>query len=235
MWTVGHSSIGYLLSRPAFGKAELQPRTILVIFFMSSLLDFAHIHEARTLTHSLLVFVLVTGSAIFILYRLQIIGSSERFPLVIAAGSHIIADILFGSFAPAIPFSYFEITIFGWGSYFDYIVEASLFTGMLVSMYLTGDLDRFINKPIIRSKIRPRELFQDLFISGLILIIMAQIGAVFYLDFLNGYNFYNEAIYNDGSLWYISLIFMAVQAVFAYVLFRFVIDRYFKDRSVKPG
>ena len=68
-------------------------------------------------------------------------------------------------------------------------------------------------------------IFQNIILVGLIGVVLAQIGAVFYLDFLNGPNFYNEQIYHDGTLWFISFLFMMVQIALVSILVFWAFNR----------
>ena len=104
---------------------------------------------------------------------------------------------------------------------------------MFVYLYHSGDLD---NLKIVQ-KFKPREnraqrLFQNIILVLLILAILAQIGTVIYLDFLNGVNFYNNVKFNDGSMWYVSFLFMIVQIIFVYILIQWTRKRW-RSRDIK--
>lgn len=226
MWTIGHISIGYIIGRPFYGKGPAKPLSLVLIFFTAVILDFAHVYAFRTMTHSMVFFIIFLSSILFVLFNLHIIEKKDIVPLVAAGSSHILADVLFGSFYPFLPFSSYKISIFSWGSYLDYIIEIALFVIMMIALTLSGDLSNLKNvQPLKKIEKRFQKIFHNLVIFGLIFIILAEAGGVFYLDFLNGPNFYNQSVYNDGSMWYISLAFIVIQVLFVFILLQWAHDR----------
>ena len=177
--------------------------------------------------HSLIFFFPFIIVLLFVIYKLDIIGRNEIMPLFVAALTHIIADIFFGSFAPLVPLSYVEVGIFAWGSYLNLSVEIGLFFIMMMVLIYTGDLRRLKEVTLLKIKEkRAQRIFQNIVLVVLILVTMAQIGTVIYLDFLRGPNFYNEIVYNDRSMWYISFLFMVVQIIFLYILVKWALNRF---------
>jgi len=228
MWTIGHCCLGYLLSRPFFRKKSLRPLTILSIFFIATIQDFAHIYIYRTMTHSFTFFIPFTLLLVWIMYKLEVYRKIRMIPLFIAASTHIMGDILFGSYIPFFPFSSEQWRIFGWSSYLDYSVEILLFPAMMAVMYISGDLKN-IHRDVLRKfdDIRLKSIFHNLALIGLLGAILSQIGALFYLDFLKGPNFYNEIVYNNGSLPILSLTFLITQILFAYFLVHWAHHRFY--------
>lgn len=232
MWTIGHISLGYILSRSWFGKKPLKPVSLLSIFFMAIVLDGAHIYIFRTIMHNLIFFFIFTFGLLWILYKLKIIERFEMIPLFIAGSAHIIADVLFGSFGVFIPISFTELGLFAWGGYLNLAVECLLFVIMFVYLYYSGDLDNLKNIQKFKTREnRAQRRFQNIILVLLILAILAQIGTVIYLDFLNGVNFYNNVEFNDGSMWYVSFLFMVVQIIFVYILIQWA-RRRFRDSNI---
>ena len=227
MWTIGHLSLGYILSRPWFGKKPLKPVSLLSIYFMAIILDGAHIYIYRTIMHNLIFFFIFTLVLVWGMYKFRIIDRYEMIPLFIAGSAHIIADILFGSFGVFIPISLKELGLFAWGGYLNLAVESLLCVIMFVYLYHSGDLDNLKNAQYIKQKEnRAQRVFQNVILILLILAIIGQIGTVIYLDFLNGNNFYNNIVFNDGSMPYVSFLFMMVQIIFVYILIQWASKRW---------
>ncbi|UCE38339.1 MAG: hypothetical protein JSW00_03625 [Thermoplasmata archaeon] len=170
---------------------------------------------------------------LLVIYKINIIRRYEIIPLFVVALTHIIADIFFGGFALLAPISYQEVGIFAWGSYFNMSVEIVLFAIMMVVLIYTGDLRKLGEVSFLKKKERRgQRIFQNFVLVIFILVTLGQIGTVIYLDFLQGPNFYNELVYNDKSMWYISFLFMVVQIIFLFILLKWARDRFKKPRSM---
>lgn len=226
MWTLGHFCFGYIIGRPLFGKGAITPISLLSIFLFAVVLDGAHVNPFRDFTHSFVFFFPFIIILLMIFYRLDLIAKNTIIPLFFVGLTHVAGDILFGSFQPFIPVSYEEIGIFGWGSYFHLVVEIGLFTIMMLIFIITGDLKMLEKVPTLRIKEKRRHrIYQNLVLFGFILVSIAQIGTIIYLDFLRGPNFYNQLVYNDGSMVYISILFAIVQGIFLFILIRWMLNR----------
>ena len=177
--------------------------------------------------HNLIFFFIFTLVLVWGMYKFRIIDRYEMIPLFIAGSAHIIADILFGSFGVFIPISLKELGLFAWGGYLNLAVESLLCVIMFVYLYHSGDLDNLKNAQYIKQKEnRAQRVFQNVILILLILAIIGQIGTVIYLDFLNGNNFYNNIVFNDGSMPYVSFLFMMVQIIFVYILIQWASKRW---------
>jgi membrane-bound metal-dependent hydrolase YbcI (DUF457 family) len=234
MWTFGHICFGYIIGRPLFGKYALKPMPLLSIFLFAVAIDGAHVNPIRDYTHS---FVFVLPFLIILLtifYYVDLIAKDTIIPLFIVGISHVIGDILFGNFQPLIPVSYEEIGIFGWGSYFHLMVEIGLFVIMMLILYITGDLKMLEKVPLFRIKEKRGErIYQNLILFGLTVVSIAQIGAIIYLDLLRLPNFYNQAVYNDGSMVYISVMFAIAQGILLYIFIKWMVSRIRGARLMK--
>jgi hypothetical protein len=232
MWTLGHFCFGYLISRPLFGKEPLKPLTLLSIFFMAAVADSVHVYQFRPMMHSTAFFLPFTLIILFVLYKFEIFRRKELIPLFVASVTHVFGDILFGSFAPFAPFSYEEMGIFIWGSYFHISVEIILFALMLLFLILTGDLKKLDEVALLKSEeTKGQGIFQDYILVIFTMVTLGQIGAIFYLDIFRGENFYNGVVYTDGSMWYISLLFAIAQIIFLFILIKWVKERF---KKVQP-
>lgn len=226
MWTFGHFCLGYILGRPLFGKAALKPITLLSILLFAVVLDGAHIKPFREFTHSFVFFFPFTIILLMILYKLDIVAKNTIIPLFFVGLTHVAGDILFGHFQPFIPVSYERIGIFSWGSYYHLIVEIGLFIIMMLILFITGDLKMLEKVPFLRIKEkRSQSIYQNLVLFGFILVTIAQIGTVIYLDLLRQPNFYNQVEYNDGSMVYVSILFAIAQGIFLFILLKWMLDR----------
>jgi membrane-bound metal-dependent hydrolase YbcI (DUF457 family) len=226
MWTFGHICFGYILGRPLFGKEALKPMPLLSIFLFAVVLDAAHVNPIRDFTHSFVFVLPFLMILLMIFYYFDLIGKNTIIPLFIVGLTHVMGDILFGSFQPLIPISYEEIGILGWGSYFHLIVEIGLFVIMMLMLYITGDLEMLKKVPIFRIKDkRGQRIYQNLVIFVFILVAIAQIGTIIYLDLLRLPNFYNQVVYNDGSMIYISVIFAIAQGILLFILIKWMLNR----------
>ncbi len=229
MWTLGHFCLGYLISRPLYGKEPLKPISLLSIFFMAVVIDSAHVYEFRPIMHSMVFFLPFTLIILMVLYKLDIFKRNEIIPLFVASATHVFGDILFGSFAPFAPFSYTEVGIFGWGSYFHLSVEIILFALMLLLLIRTGDFKNLEEVALLKSKEKKgQRIYQNFVLVIFILVTAGQIGAILYLDILRGENFYNGVVYTDGSMWYISVLFATAQIIFLFILTKWAKERFKK-------
>lgn len=217
MWGLGHCATGYLLSRKFFKQQKpLSISQLSMVYIMSVLIDFAHYHLARTITHSLIFFIPFLIVILWLFRKLNLIDKEHILPLAIAASSHIFADTLFGGFAYLLPFSFHEYAIFAWGSYFNLIFESVLALLMFLVLYLTHDGTTDSNTA--SSEPRRRLLFSIVCYWLLLVTGLVQVGMVVYLDFLQAGNFYDGKIYHDHSMWYVSLLFMTIQIVFVVII-----------------
>ena len=170
---------------------------------------------------------------LLVLYKLDIFKGNEILPLFVASVTHVVGDILFGSFAPFAPFSYDEVGIFVWGTYFHLSVEIVLFAMMLVLLFYTGDFKNLKKVAQLKSKEKKAQsIFQNFVLVIFILATAGQIGAILYLDIFRGKNFYNEVVYTDGSMWYISLLFATAQVIFLFILSIWAHERF---KRTKPS
>ncbi len=236
MWTFGHFCLGYIISRPVFGNKPLKPISLLSIFFMASVLDSVHVYSIRPIMHSLVFFFPFIIVILLMIYKIDVIKRHEFIPLFVAALTHVLGDIFFGSFALIAPLSNKEVGIFAWGSYLNLSVEISLFGIMMMMLIYTGDLKKLEEVPFLKlSEKRGQRIFQNFVLIIFILAILGQIGTIFYLDFMRGPNFYNEIVYNDSSMWYISLLFMIVQMIFLYILIKWALKRFKRSKKKVPN
>jgi hypothetical protein len=233
MWTLGHFCFGYIISRPLYGKKPLKPLSLLSIFFMAVVIDSVHVYEFRPIMHSMVFFLPFTMIILMVLHKLDIFSRNEILPLFVASVTHIVGDILFGSFAPFAPLSYEEVGIFIWGTYFHLSVEIVLFAIMLLLLIRTGDYKNLEEVALLKSKeTKGQKIYQDFVLVIFILATAGQIGAIIYLDILRGENFYNEVVYTDGSMWYISVLFAAAQIIFLFILTKWAKERF---KRTKPS
>jgi membrane-bound metal-dependent hydrolase YbcI (DUF457 family) len=200
--------------------------SLLSILLFAVVLDGAHVKPFRDFTHSFVFFFPFIIIILIIFYLLDLIAKNAIIPLFFVGLTHVAGDILFGSFQPFIPVSYKEIGIFAWGSYFHLIVEIGLFTIMMLILIITGDLKMLEKVSTLRKKEkRSHTIYQNLVLFGFILVSIAQIGTIIYLDLLRLPNFYNQVVYNDGSMVYISILFAIVQGIFLFILLKWMLNR----------
>ena len=236
MWTIGHISLGYLFSRPGFGKRPLRPVVLLTIFFFGLVPDALHHGIFWAISHTLYFQIPYIIVILWVLNKLEIIYRHELLPLFIAGFTHVLGDLLFGSFWFYFPFNLRRAGLFGWGSYLDLSVEVCLFMFMMIILIVKGDLRNL--KVVVKQKAqetRAQQFLQDFALLILILAIMGQIGGITYLDFYKGYNFYNQMVYNDGSMPVISLLFMLVQIIFLYILLDWSFKRLKNSETRRSG
>jgi membrane-bound metal-dependent hydrolase YbcI (DUF457 family) len=197
--------------------------------------DFAHVYELRVMTHSLMFFLPFKLTLLFILYRLDIVLKKEILILIFVGSSHIIGDVLFGSYYPFFPIFADKTGLFGWGSYLNYSVEIIISFSMMIVLVHTKDY-QFIKTNISDNSGETR--IQSIYINVVLIVltgvILAQIGGIFYLDFLNGPNFYNQVVYNDGGMLHLSLVFIAVNIIFVFILLNFIQSRFFGKTKKNP-
>ncbi len=230
MWALGHFCIGYLFSRPLYKKEPITPLSLLSIFFMAVVLDSVHVYEFRPIMHSMVFFLPFTFIILWVLYKLDIFKRNEILPLFIASLTHVLGDVLFGSFALFAPFNNKEVGIFRWGNYFHLSIEIALFALFMIVLIRTGDLKKLKEISPAKSKEkRGQRVYQNFVLIILFMATIGQIGAIIYLDILRGENFYSGVVYTDGSMWYISLLFMTAQIIFLYILIIWAKNRFKKS------
>jgi hypothetical protein len=227
MWTIGHISLAYILSRHCFGRKPLRPVLLLSIIFIAFVPDFLHHGILWTITHNMFFMLPFIIGLVWVIYKLGLVTKSEMIPLIIAGTSHIFGDVLFGSFGFYFPISGRIVGLFSWGSYLDYSFEIFLFSIMFIIMFHLGDLKNLknITKTTSEESVN-QKLYLNLILIVLIMVFLGQIGAIFYLDFLSGPNFYNQMVYNDGSMMYISILFILIHIIFVFVLIRTALIRF---------
>ena len=166
------------------------------------------------------------------MYKIDVIKRYEFLPLFVAALTHVLGDVFFGSFALIAPLSNKQVGIFAWGNYLNLTVEICLFVIMMIMLIYTGDLKKLEEVPILKLKEkRGQRIFQSFVLFIFILVSIGQIATIIYLDFLGGYNFYNEIVYNDRSMLYISFIFMIVQVIFLFILLKWASKRFRRSKK----
>ncbi len=236
MWTFGHFCLGYIISRPMFENKPLKPISLLSIFFMASVLDSIHVYSYRPIMHSLVFFFPFAIVLLLVIYKIDIIKRNEFLPLFVASLTHVLGDIFFGSFALLVPLSNKEVGIFAWGDYLNLTVEICLFVIMMIMLIYTGDLKKLEEVSILKLKEkRGQRIFQNFVLIMFILVTIGQIVTIIYLDFMRGHNFYNEVVYNDRSMLYISFLFMAAQIIFLYILIKWASQRFTRSKKSIPN
>jgi uncharacterized membrane protein len=115
-------------------------------------------------------------------------------------------------------------------------VEICLFVIMMVMLIHYGDLKRLEEVPILKLKEkRGQRIFQSFVLFIFILVSIGQIATIIYLDFLGGYNFYNEIVYNDRSMLFISFLFMVAQLIFLLILLKWALKRFRRSKREVPN
>lgn len=236
MWTFGHFCLGYIISRPVFGNKPLKPISLLSIFFMASVLDTVHFYSIRPIMHSLVFFFPFTIVILLMIYKIDVIKRYEFIPLFVAALTHVLGDIFFGSFALLAPISNKDVGIFAWGDYLNLTVEICLFVIMMIVLIYTGDLKKLEEVSILKLKEkRGQKIFQNFVLIIFILVTIGQIATIIYLDFMRGHNFYNEIVYNDRSMLYISFLFIVAQMIFLFILIKWASNRFKRSKKRIPN
>jgi hypothetical protein len=220
------------MSRHCFGREPLRPVLLLSIIFIAFIPDFLHHGILWTITHNMFFMLPFIIGVSWGIHKLSLISKHEMIPLIIAGTSHIFGDVLFGSFGFYFPLSGNIVGLFSWGSYLDYSFEIFLFFVMFVMMYTLGDLKNLKNIPKATSKENSNQKYYLSFVLIVLnLVIMGQIGAIFYLDFLRGPNFYNQMVYNDASMPYLSFLFILIHAILLFILVYATMKRFKNRRS----
>lgn len=219
MWTIGHISLAYIMSRHCFGKKPIRPVLLLSIIFIAFIPDFLHHGILWTLTHNMFFMLPFIIGVAWGMHKLGLIDRQEMIPLIIAGTTHIFGDVLFGSFGFYFPISGNIVGLFSWGSYLDYSFEIFLFLVMFIMMYMLGDLRNLKNIPNVTTKGPCNQKYYLNFVLIILsMVIVGQIGAIFYLDFLRGPNFYNQMVYNDASMPYLSFLFILIHVILLLIL-----------------
>ena len=136
--------MAYLLLRPVFKLRQKEPEgyQLFYIFLFANILDSAHFGMLRVLTHNLLGALLYSLLWLFIFEKLEVLKKSDGWLLLVAALIHIPGDLLFSSFTPFFPFSYWSPGLFPWNGPVDLVVESLLGLVFLAVLHRTGDLER---------------------------------------------------------------------------------------------
>lgn len=141
MYLLGHMALGYLLSRPLASLTKRNPVSPAFLLLAGGIPDydllFGVLLPHGTLTHNLWIWI-AAFAGLFFLLRWRIL------PYAVGVVQHfLIGDALVGSVAFLWPLTTIKLGLnLGVPSAADTILETSFFLGLVVYMYLSGDLHR---------------------------------------------------------------------------------------------
>jgi hypothetical protein len=141
MWIIGHTALGYLVTKAGFslGKRPVRPELVLMIFFFSNIIDATHFGWLRDITHNILGTALFTALAIIVADRLGLLQKGEGPVLAGVSALHAAGDVLIGGYLPFYPFSKTVYYAFPWCSVEDLVFETVL--GLLFVAVFFGSSD----------------------------------------------------------------------------------------------
>ncbi len=115
MWFIGHLAFAYILLKCiTLGKTRFTSKFLFLLFLFSNLIDFLHFPVLRFYIHNLPGSFLITIICLWILHKKLKLHQNEMILLFLASTSHIIADILFGTFFVLFPLNTNAYSVFPW-------------------------------------------------------------------------------------------------------------------------
>ena len=144
MFIVGHTVFAYLVIRPLltlkrFEKTINKSKSIFFIFLFANIIDVIHYDYSRYYSHNLIGTFLIAGICIIIFYKLKLIEIKIIPFLLLATGTHVVADCLFSEYYLFAPFDRTAFSLFGFDSHIGMTVESILFIIFLLTFLMTND------------------------------------------------------------------------------------------------
>lgn len=144
MWFIGHLAFAYILLKCiTLGKTRFTSKFLFLLFLFSNLIDFLHFPVLRFYIHNLPGSFLITIICLWILHKKLKLHQNEMILLFLASTSHIIADILFGTFFVLFPLNTNAYSVFPWNGIEDMTAEFFLGEIFLIQLFLSGEAKAF--------------------------------------------------------------------------------------------
>jgi hypothetical protein len=222
MYILGHTALGYLIARPFFkiDNEKYGPELLLFIFVFANIVDSIHIGWIRMVSHNLIGTFAYAGIWLIFFYKSGVMKAKYMPILLLATGSHIIADSYFAGYYFFIPFSFKGFSVFGFGSFEALITESILGILFFIVLIITKDLvilkkflytelKRFVKELNFKNMFLPEYYYSYLFI-GFFVFVISQV--LIYL--ISRYNFLLEGIWYQ---WLFFVVFIMFLVIFCYL------------------
>jgi hypothetical protein len=156
MWLPGHLAASFLACTPflIYYRERIGNRTLVLSYlaFFAAFPDFLHIDDLRIISHSILGLAALTAIAFVVLSLFFEVRRSYIVIAAVAAGTHLIADWMFGHFFPIYPLSDDYVSLNTFNTLADIRVEILLSAAAIIAFVvlslksrgsgLTSGLDR---------------------------------------------------------------------------------------------
>jgi hypothetical protein len=154
MYIVGHTALAYLVLRPFLrSKDPNLPVAILSIFIFANIIDIMNYSYFRYYGHNLIGTFIIAVVWLVIFKKLKLIQNKIVPLLLIATGTHVVADVVFSEYYLFVPFNNKAYSIFGYYGPIGHLAESILFGIFLLVFISTKDylkLKEFLNQEKIK-------------------------------------------------------------------------------------
>ena len=119
MYVLGHTAFAYILIATGYmaSSKKFRPEIVLYVLVFSNILDALHVGFLRTLVHNLIGTALFTSFWILLFYRYRLIGVEHVPVLLLATGTHVLADYLFSGYSFFFPLDHTVYQVYGFNSF----------------------------------------------------------------------------------------------------------------------
>jgi hypothetical protein len=160
MYIVGHTALAYLVLRPFLrSKDPNLPINILFIFIFANIIDLMNYSYFRYYGHNLFGTFFIAGICLVVFKKFKLIENRIIPLLLIATGTHVIADVIFSEYHLFAPFDNKAIALIGYNPVIGHLAESILFGIFFMVIILTKDHLK-LKDFLIKEKIKVSQPFE---------------------------------------------------------------------------
>jgi hypothetical protein len=140
MYIVGHTALAYLVLRPFLSSKDKDfAVTIFFIFIFANIIDIFNYRFLRYYGHNLIGtwIIILVGAIIF--KKLNLIEKKMIPFLIMATGTHVVADIIYSEYYIFAPFRDKAYSVIGFNPLLGQFTEAVLFGIFIIALLITKD------------------------------------------------------------------------------------------------
>ena len=195
MYIVGHTALAYLVLRPFLrSKKDNLAVTLFFIFIFANIIDLFNYRFLRFYGHNLIGTWIIILVAAFIFNKLKLIEKKMIPLLIMAACTHVVADVIFSEYYIFVPFRNKEYSLINFNPLLGQITETVLFGVFIIVLFITKDHIKLIQflaheKTKVLHPLENFRAFAKGLIISLIFIVFILFSMMQFFYFTIEYNF----------------------------------------------